>query len=205
MSESLPVRLNRDRLHDIQTRASFEATGSFPVLLHNGDAPVHVHLHLDDALSAVASIPANNHFVDADSTRQVSVEVEEGGPRPVEGQLKIVTGHGAETDYVSVTVAEPVPEEAVTVDETLMERADSDAEDDNDNEKDKDGGDRDDDASNFEFPDLSVRRNAPVAVLGILALAVAAGSASLSNSPAVSAGALAVLGSVVAAAYLLMR
>jgi len=197
--ESLPVRLNCDRLHDIETTTSFEATESFPVLLHNGDAPVHVHLHLDDALSTVASIPANNHFVDADSTRQVGVEVEEGGSRPLEGQLKIVTGHGAETDYVSVTVAEPETEDAVAVDQTLAKRADSDAEDD------EDEGDRDDHASNFELPDLSVRQNAPVAVLGILALAVAAGSASLSNSAAVSAGALAVLGSVVAAGYLLVR
>ncbi|UPV73837.1 hypothetical protein M0R89_14985 [Halorussus limi] len=196
MSESLPVRLNHDRLHDIQTRASLEATDSFPVLLHNGDAPVHVHLHLDDALSAVASIPANNHFVDADSTRQVSVEIEDGGPRPVEGQLKIVTGHGAETDYVSVTVAEPDEEDGVAVDETLAERSGGDAED--------AAADGTDD-SGFEFPDVSVRRNAPVAVLGVFALAVAVGSASLSDSVAVLAGALAVLGSVVAAGYLLVR
>jgi hypothetical protein len=195
VTDSLPVRLNDDRLHDIQTRASFEATDSFPILLHNGDAPVHVHLHLDDALSSVASIPANNHFVDANSTRQVSVEIDDGGPRPVEGRLKIVTGHGAETDYVSVTVAEPEAEQAVAVDETLAKRA---------RREDGDAA-TDEDDSPFEFPDRSVRRNAPVAVLGVVALAVAAGSASLSDSAAVLAGAVAVLGSVVAAVYLLVR
>lgn len=199
MSESLPVRLNHDRLHDIETRASFEASDSFAVLVHNGDAPVHVHLHLDDALSSVASIPANNHFVDADSTRQVGVEVEEGGPRPVEGQLKIVTGHGAETDYVSVTITEPEPEPAVTVDDSLGKRTSESS------ESDDDTADRDAEETDFEFPTAALRQNAPVAVLGLLALSVAAGSAALADSVAVLAGAMAVFGSVVAAGYFLVR
>ncbi|WP_276281780.1 DUF7524 family protein [Halorussus caseinilyticus] len=191
MPASLPVNLNDDRLHDIHTRASFEATDSFPILLHNGDAPVHVHLHLDDELSRVASIPANNHFVDADSTRQVSVEVEDG-PRPVEGQLKIVTGHGAETDYVAVSIVEPEDsDDAVDVDEMLAAPVD-------DSSADSEGG-------GVELPDLSLRENAPVAALGVLALAVAAGSATLSDSVAVLVGALAVLGSVAAAGYLLLE
>jgi hypothetical protein len=193
--ESLPVRLNRDSLHDIQTRASFEATESFPILLHNGDAPVHVHLHLDDTLSEVASIPANNHFVDADSTRQVSVEIADG-TRPVEGELKIVTGHGAETEYVSVSVVEPeAREDAVDIDATLADPSSRDGEE----------GDDRNERSDFDLPDVSLRENAPVAVLGVLALAVAAGSATLSDSAAVLVGALAVLGSIVAAGYLLVR
>jgi hypothetical protein len=195
--ESLPVRLNRDSLHDIQTRASFETTESFPILLHNGDAPVHVHLHLDDTLSQVASIPANNHFVDADSTRQVSVEIADG-PRPVEGQLKIVTGHGAETDYVSVSVVEPDErEDAVDVGATLADptsRADEEGDVDDESER-----------LDFDLPDVSLRENAPVAALGVFALAVAAGSATLSDSLAVLFGVLAVLGSVAAAGYMLVR
>ncbi|NEU56918.1 hypothetical protein [Halorussus sp. MSC15.2] len=191
MPDSLPVRLNDDRLHDIQTRASFEATDSFPILLHNGDAPVHVHLHLDDALSSVASIPANNHFVDANSTQQVNVEVGDG-PRPVEGQVKIVTGHGAETDYVTVSIVESEEgEDAVDIDETLAAPV-------------RDEGDEDADEG-YELSDLSLGRNAPVAVLGVLAITVAVGSATLSDSVAVLVGALAVLGSVVAAGYLLLR
>ena len=196
MPESLPVRLNCDRLHDIETATSFEATESFPILLHNGDAPVHVHLHLDDALSQVASIPANNHFVDADSTRQVSVEIADG-PRPVEGQLKIVTGHGAETDYVSVSVVEPEDsEDAVDVDATLAappNRTD-----------DSDEGDEDAEPPGFDLPEASLRENAPVAALGLLALAVAAGSATLSDSAAVLGGALVVIATVAAAGYMLV-
>ena len=190
MSDSLPVHINRDRLHDIQTVASFEATESFPILLQNGDAPVHVHLHLDDALSQVASIPANNHFVDADAVRQVRVEVEEG-PRPVEGQLKIVTGHGAETDYVAVSIVEPEDRaDSVAVDATLADPVRREVEDETD-----DG---------LERVRESVGENGPIAALGLLALAVAVGSATLSDSVAVLLGALAVLGSVVAAGYLLV-
>jgi hypothetical protein len=190
VTESLPVRLNHDRLHDIQTAASFEATDSFSIALQNGDAPVHVHLHLDDALSAVASIPANNHFLDAESARQVDVEVEDGA-RPVEGRLKIVTGHGAETDYVTVSIVEPEErEDSVAVDVALADPPERD-------EDESDGG--------FEGARASLTENAPVAALGLFALAVAAGSATLSDSLTVLFGALAVLGSVVAAGYLLIR
>lgn len=201
MPESLPVRLNRDRLHDIQTRSSFETTESFPILLHNGDAPVHVHLHLDDTLSQVASIPANNHFVDADSTRQVSVEIADA-PRPVEGQLKIVTGHGAETHYVSVSVVEPDErEDAVDIDATLADPAGGETK----NGKVDENGDDEQEHVGFGLLDLSVRENAPIAALGLLALVVAAGSATLSDSLAVLFGVLAVLGSVAAAGYMLTQ
>jgi hypothetical protein len=190
VTESLPVRLNHDRLHDIQTAASFEATDPFRIVLQNGDAPVHVHLHLDDALSTVASIPANNHFLDADATRQVDVEVRDG-PRPVEGRLKIVTGHGAETDYVTVSVVEPEErEDAVDVDVALADPPERE-------DRESDGG--------FELASASLTENAPVAALGVFALAVAAGSATLSDSLAVLFGALAVLGSVAAAGYMLLR
>lgn len=192
MPESLPVHLNRDRLHDIQTRSSFEATESFPILLHNGDAPVHVHLHLDDTLSQVASIPANNHFVDADSTRQVTLEIGDA-PRPIEGQLKIVTGHGAETDYVSVSVVEPEErEDAVDIDATFADPV-------NDSES------EDDERTEFGLPNVSVRENAPIAALGLLALAVAAGSATLSDSVAVLLAVLVLVGTVAAAGYMLVR
>ncbi|WP_276301010.1 DUF7524 family protein [Halorussus lipolyticus] len=207
MPESLPVRLNSSGLHDIETSASFEATESFPILLHNGDAPVHVHLHLDDALSQVASIPANNHFVDADSTRQVSVEIADG-PRPVEGQLKIVTGHGAETDYVSISVVEPDERaDAVDVDASLADPASGTGPEIEDADDDEDA---DDESVGFDLPDRSLRtpsfgENAPVAVLGVLALAVAAGSATLSNSAVVLVGILILLGTVVAAGYMLVE
>ena len=191
MSASLSVHLNDDRLHDIRTASAFEATDSFSILLKNGDAPVHVHLHMDDALSRVATIPANNHFVAAETTRQVGVELRDG-PRPVEGRLKVVTGHGAETAYVDVAVVEPEDrEDAVAVDESLGTPRRRETED---------------DEADPESPSLDVlRRNAPVLTLGLFAVVVAASSAVLSSSLPVLVGALAVLGSVFAAAYLLLR
>lgn len=191
MPESLSVHLNDERLHDIRTAAAFEATDSFPILLKNGDAPVHVHLHMDDALSDVATIPANNHYVAAETTRQVSVEVRDG-PRPVEGRLKVVTGHGAETAYVDVTVVEPEDREnAVAVDASLGAPQRRETED---------------DETDSTVPGLDVlRRNAPVLVLGLFAVAVAASSAMLSSSLPVLLGAFAVMGSVFAALYLLIR
>ncbi|WP_135830419.1 DUF7524 family protein [Halorussus halobius] len=191
MPDSLPVSLNHDRLHDVRTPASFEATDSFEILLRNGDAPVHVHLHLDDALSQVASIPANNHFVDADSTRQVTVEVADE-PRPVEGQLKVVTGHGAETDYVTVSVVEPDErEDAVDVDERFADPPAREA--------------TDDEAGGYEAVSASLAADGPVAALGLFAVAVAVGSATLSNSGAVVVGAIVALASVATAGYLLVR
>lgn len=189
MTKSLLVRLNHDCLHDIQTTASFEAEDSFSLVLQNGDAPVHVHLHLDDALSSVASLPANNHFLDANSTHQVSVDVADGAD-PVEGRLKIVTGHGAETDHVNVTITEPVDEEdAVDVDATLAKPERS---------EESDGGGVQLDASSLEG-------NGPILALAVFAFAVAVTSATLSDSPSVLVGSLAVIASIGAAVYMLIR
>lgn len=119
MTASLPVELNIDRLHDIEVPPTFVVTGSFTVDLENQAEAVHVHLHLDDALSQVARLTTNNHFVKAGATRSVSVDV-----RPVEepvmGKLKVATGHGNVIEYVEVTV-EPVVEqtEPVKIDESL--------------------------------------------------------------------------------------
>jgi hypothetical protein len=192
VSENLTVHLNDERLHDIRTATAFEATGSFAVLLNNGDAPVHVHLRLDDELSSVASVRANNHFVGADTVRQVNVEVEDG-PRPVDGQLKIVTGHGAETDYVSVSIVDPEEsEETVAVDESLAAPARG-PEGDSDGE----GG--------LGGVDADLGANAPLAALGLFAVAVAASTAVLADSATVLLGVAAVLASLAAAGYLLVR
>lgn len=119
MPASLSVELNTDRLHDIDVPGSFVATDTFTVDLDNQGEAVHVHLHLDDSLSRVAQLSANNHFVDAETTRPVEVVVR-NVDEPITGNLKVVTGYGNETEYVEVTV-EPAPEQKppVDVDERL--------------------------------------------------------------------------------------
>lgn len=105
MSDALAVSLNRDRLHDVEVAERYSADGPFVVELSNHGESMHVHLHLDDDLSTVAELEANNHYVEEDATVVVQVGV---NPRsePVTGKLKIVTGYGAETTYVDVRVEE---------------------------------------------------------------------------------------------------
>ncbi|MFC4356621.1 hypothetical protein ACFO0N_01520 [Halobium salinum] len=119
MSEPLSVALNRDRLHDIDVRERYAAGGPFVVELTNHGEAMHVHLHLDDRLSEVAELAANNHYVEEGDT--VTVEVG-ANPRsePLTGKLKVVTGYGAQTAYVDVTVEEHAPSKSpIEVDEDL--------------------------------------------------------------------------------------
>ena len=120
MPPSLPVELNRTRLHAIEVPVEFTAEGSFYVDLTNHREGVHVHLHLDDDLSAVARLDDSNVYVSGDSTKRVDVVVDNAPSRAVTGHLKISTGYGAETSYVDVTV-EPFDDEPrrVVVDESL--------------------------------------------------------------------------------------
>ncbi|WP_423998980.1 DUF7524 family protein [Haloarcula salina] len=118
MPDSLPVHVNRTGIHSLEVPHEFDATGSFDVDIVNHGESLHVHLHLDDALSSVASIDAANHHIEADSERRIRVTVHDDGP--VRGKLKIVTAYGAETRYVDIVVPEGGPEnEPVIVDEDL--------------------------------------------------------------------------------------
>jgi hypothetical protein len=112
------VHVNRSSLHSLEVPERFEADGSFDVRLINHGEPLHVHLHLDDALSDLASIEAPNHHVDRESERAIRVRVHR--PGSVFGKLKIVTSYGAETRYIDVELEEPTePDEPVQVDESL--------------------------------------------------------------------------------------
>jgi hypothetical protein len=115
----LPVELNRGRLHAVEAPVEFTSDGSFYVDLSNHGEGVHVHLHLDDALSRVARLEESNVFVAGDTTSRVDVVVDQPSTA-VTGRLKVSTGYGAETTSVDVTV-EPFEEQTrqVAVDESL--------------------------------------------------------------------------------------
>jgi hypothetical protein len=183
VSGILPITVNRDGLHDIAVAQSFEADGSFSVTLENDGAPVHVHLRLDDDLSTAATLQANNHYVEAGATRAVEVDV--SGDRPVSGRLKVVTGYGAETAYVKISLVEPDDErDAIPVDEDLgkpTRPTPTTAE-----------------GSSGRAVDL------PILVLGAVALALAGSATLLVDGPAAAFGTLVVLGGVGAAAYFLL-
>ncbi|WP_380675987.1 DUF7524 family protein [Salinigranum sp. GCM10025319] len=120
MPATLPVDLNRERLHAVEAPVEFATDGSFRVELSNHGEGVHVHLHLDDDLSAVARIENGNVFVAGDTATTVDVAVDDPPTSPITGKLKVSTGYGAETTYVDVTV-EPFEEQTrqVAVDESL--------------------------------------------------------------------------------------
>jgi hypothetical protein len=123
VTETLSVAINRDRIHAVDVPPSFEVTDSFLVRIENHGSATHVHLHLDDALSRVASLATDNHYVESQASRDVVVRVADG-PRPAEGTLEVVTGYGAETARVAIDVVEPERSEtavAVAVDETMAE------------------------------------------------------------------------------------
>ena len=118
MSDALTVHVNDGELHSLDLPDSFEASESFDVRLVNHGEATHVHLHLDDALSAVAAIDAPNHHVERESERRVRVTLTENGT--ARGNLKVVTAYGATTRYVDLTVREPeTAEESVQVSEEL--------------------------------------------------------------------------------------
>ncbi|WP_434530938.1 DUF7524 family protein [Haloarcula sp. NS06] len=118
MPDSLPVHLNRTDIHSLEVPHEFDATGSFDVQLVNHGEALHVHLHLDDSLSSVASLDATNHHVRAETDRLARVTVD--GDGPVRGKLKVVTGYGAETRYIDIFIPEGGTEnDPVIVDEEL--------------------------------------------------------------------------------------
>jgi hypothetical protein len=185
-ADRLPVHLNRAELHAVEVPDSFETTGSFEVELANHGTSLHVHLNLDDDLSAVADIEATNHFVDGETQQVVRVRVDGEGELPARGKLKVVSAYGAQTRYVDVELTDPEEQRrSVEVDESLAEPP-----------SDPDPG----------TGSSSVVANPELAVLafGVLAVVAAGAIAVFVDSTLVIAGAVVVLLGVLVATYLLV-
>ncbi|WP_101296691.1 DUF7524 family protein [Halegenticoccus soli] len=191
MPDSLTVDVNRNRLHQIGVAERFSSAESFVVDLVNHGESVHVHLHLDDALSRVASLEGGNHYVERGSTRQVRIDADPVR-EPVTGKLKLVTGYGAETVYVEVTIAPPAREkEPVDVDETLSRPPRRDP-----------GPEPLGERLRETLPETGTLS---IVGFGLLAVVLALGVGSLVNSSAVLLGVGVVIGGVLAALLLLSR
>ena len=122
MPDPLPIHINREEIHGLEVPTDYESTGGFDVRLINHGEPTHVHLHLDSDLSSVASLAATNHYVERETDRLVRVEVT--GDGSVRGNLKVVSGYGAQTRLVDVSLVEPrETEETVEVGEDLSKPA----------------------------------------------------------------------------------
>lgn len=99
----------------------FETSDGFTIEITNHGEAAHVHLNLDSDLSKAIALDGGNHFVQAGRTRTIEASVDQRS-RPVSGRLKVVTGYGAETAYVDVSLIPPVEtaeKSPVEVDERL--------------------------------------------------------------------------------------
>lgn len=164
---SLTVHLNRQGPRDLDAPATFETRRPFDVVLKNHGDGSHVHLELDDALASVARLSTDTVFVDGDVSERVRVDtrpVED----PIEGTLRVAVGYGAEERAIDVTLAQyrENPDQ-VDVDEDLSTPT---------RDPEADGG------------GLDLERVGLV-VLAALALLVALWTATIAESPAVTAGA----------------
>ncbi|WP_410765070.1 hypothetical protein [Haloferax sp. DFSO60] len=191
-NESLTVTLNEERPHDLSVTNSFSTTDTFAVVFENLGQPVHIHLNLDDTLSQVATLSSGNHYIEGDEEMAVEVfvtPVEES----VHGRLKIVSGYGSETAYVDVTI-EPGPgsKPRVDIDDTLTQPGGI--------EPKPTGAERA--LASVSSIDTGVL---PLVLLGIVALALAAGIASAFDSFAIMLGAGVVVFGVLVGIVLAVR
>lgn len=186
MTDELPVHISREELHALEVPGSFEADGSFSIRLVNHAESLHVHLHLDDPLSEVASIDASNHYVEGESQRLVRIDVETArlDGEGVRGKLKVASAYGAETRWIDLRLREPEPEETtVQVDESLSEPQ----------------------PIQSESEPLVSSPGLLVAGLGIVALSIVGVVAITLSDPLIAGGALVVLAGVVVALFFLFQ
>jgi hypothetical protein len=122
VSQTLPVVINRDAVHEIAIGTeAFETDRSFIVEIENAGQATHVHLSLDDDLSRAASVDGGgNYFVEAGAVSRVRISVDSEAA-PTTGRLSVVTGYGARRAHAAVTISEtpPTREPRVAVDERL--------------------------------------------------------------------------------------
>ncbi len=189
------VHVNRESADGLETAASaVEVEGSFALRLAGHDAPAHVHCRLGGDLERIASLAEGNYYVEPDAVTTVPVGVDADAiDEPVEGNLEVVAGYGAETASIAVTVVPGPP--AVDVDDSLAEPADTGPES-------TESGrilDRIAGVGGLEPATLAV------AALGLVAIGVGGATAATIGGPVTAAGLVIVLVGVAVALLLLVQ
>ena len=186
MPETLTVHLNRAEPREVAPEAAtLETDRSFVLEFENHGGPAHVHLHLDDALDAVARPSATQVYVEGDATRRVKVNLV-SNHSPAKGYVDVSTGYGAEEARVNVAVTNQRKDGGpdVAVDESLSEKQSPTVE-----------------TSASASSAAAGARPLTFAAVGVVTAAVLA--LSISDSLALVVGGLALVCGVGAAAYLL--
>ncbi|OLZ41448.1 hypothetical protein A6E15_10835 [Natrinema saccharevitans] len=187
------VHVNRESTDALETAASaLEVDGSFAVRLAGHDAPAHVHCRLAGDLERIAALEEGNYYVEPNAVTTVPVAVDADAiDGPVEGTLEVLTGYGAESIAIAVTVVPGPP--AVDVDDSLAAPADTEPE-----------------ATEIDPPlDRLVGGLEPatlaVAALGLVAIGVGGATAATIGGPVTAAGLVIVLAGVAVGLLLLVR
>lgn len=157
--------VNRSGLHTIEVDERFEAEGPFVVELSNHGEATHLHLHLDDDLSEIARLEAANHYVESGETRSVRVRAKNQREWPtdvIRGKLKVVAGHGRETEFVDVVFDRTTEDKPVEIDPELAASGSTSS---------SKGGSR-----SRSTDRSSTLRLIPITVLGIVAVVLAVGA-----------------------------
>lgn len=203
MPDTLPVDVNRTHLHSVEAPDSFTTTGSFDIELENHGEAVHVHVHLDDSLSEVASIDSINHHLRPGAVRRVPVVVHRDD-ESVSGRLKVASAYGAETRYVDLSLRAVRPTKPpVEVDAALGKPAPGRS-----RSAARSGGrsrSRTGSGSMGSDSTLLAGLDAPALALGVGVLFLAVVALSTIDSVALLAGALVLLVGVLAAGYVSLR
>ncbi|OAQ51200.1 hypothetical protein HTG_17820 [Natrinema mahii] len=188
------VHVNRESTDDLETAASaVEVDGSFALRLAGHDAPAHVHCRLAGDLERIAALEEGNYYVEPNAVTTVPVGVDADSiDGPVEGTLEVLTGYGAESISIAVTVVPGPP--AVDVDDSLAAPADTEPEPTGiERTLDRIVGD------GLEPATLAV------AALGLVAIGVGGATAATIGGPVTAAGLVIVLVGVAVALVLLVR
>ncbi|QRV15972.1 hypothetical protein JMJ58_03480 [Haloterrigena salifodinae] len=193
MSTEVTVHVNRGSSDSLEPSVdSVETRGSFDLRLESHGAPAHVHCRLDGGLERIAALETPNYYVEGDGETVVPVRVSaEAIDEPIDGALEVLTGYGAESVAVPVTV-DPVPD-GVDVDESFAEPRHPDS------GPSPTGLDRLLSSNGLDPGTLAI------AVLGLVMAAIGTLTAASIGGPVATAAAVVVVAGVVAVLLLLVR
>ncbi len=189
MSRGLQVHLGRNGPKSVELEVeAIEVTGDFPVVVENHGPPQHIHIGPEDDLGRFVHVEEPNHFIKTDERRLVQVLVTDERPETFNGSLRVVTGYGADTTRVPVTLTHEDPDEAaVAVDESLGQPEDHEP------------------ASRPWSEQVASPESIPIIALATMAILIAAGATMIATEVAIVLGVLAVLVGVGIAIVLVLR
>ncbi|RQG99760.1 DUF7524 family protein [Natrarchaeobius oligotrophus] len=198
----ITVHVNRGSANTLEASVeSLETHRDAAVVLRGHERPAHVHCRLDGDLDGVARIDGPNYYVEPDEVIGVPIAVDADRiDEPQTGELEVVTGYGAESIAIDLTITPGPP--SVDVDESLSKPNRPHAASDGDEPSPKPQSPLVDRLG----PRLDLETSTvAVVVLAALALAIATATAATVGGPITMVGLAIVAGGLVVALWLLLQ